>query len=310
VDPAAMPPATFREVLRAAAARFEEAGDARNLAAALTDLALIDWLGGRAVDMAEAAERALAAADRSRDPRAIQEAAPLLAAALIRGPTPLPDVLSRIASTRERLGEDRLTAAILQLTEASALALMDRVQEAGVIAGHARATFRDLGQRRWLAAADQTQAEIARQAGDLAKAVALRREIYAFFQEQGDALNAMPAGLGLADLLLVEGRIAEADRLAQLAEEQDTGDDLEVRVVWMCIRAVTAAAAGDRARADHLAETAIRMVDATDFVLIQADARAVLAQAATPEGADRLRREAAERFGAKGAVSPPALRSA
>ena len=170
VDPAALPQAAFRDLLHAAAHRFEDAGDARNLAAALTDLALIDWLQGRAGDMAETAERALVAAERSDDPRAIQEAAPLLAGALLRGPTPLDEVLARVAAVRRRVGDDRLTGAILQLTEASSLAMVDRDADARRILADARATFRDLGQRRWLAATDQVEADVERRAGDLVRA--------------------------------------------------------------------------------------------------------------------------------------------
>ena len=76
----------------------------------------------------------------------------------------------------------------------------------------------------------------------------------------------------------------------------------------MGVRAVTAAREGEgaRARADRLTRDALAQVDATDFLLIQADARATLAlAAATDEDASRLRSEAAERFEAKGAVTPP-----
>ena len=258
--------------------------------------------------MAAASERALRAAERSGDPRAVHEAAPLLASALLLGPTPLPEVLVRVAAVRDRLGQDRLAAAILRLTEASALALLDRVPDARGVLGQARATFLDLGQRRWLAAADQVEAELERQAGNLGRAIALCRDVHAFFLEQGDALNALPTEVVLADLLLADGRLEEADRLATRIEEQDSGDDLEVRVSWMCVGAVTASARGDRARADELIGDVLGIADATDFLSIQADARAILAAAAASDAdRERLKSEAVDRYAAKGVVAPPEL---
>jgi class 3 adenylate cyclase len=304
LEPAEHPAAAFAELLTRAAARFEDEGDDRDLAAALTDLALLAWLEGDAGGMAEAAERALAAATRSDDPRAAHEAAPLLATALHRGPTPLRDVLARVEEIRRRPGTDRLTGATLQLTGALVLAQLDRGREAREMLDAARLAFRDLGQRRWLAAADEIEAEIERLEGHLARAIALKRDVHAFFLEQGDALNALPASAGLADLLLAAGEFDEADRLAAEIERQDTGEDLEIAALWMVVRAVTSARSGDQAGAAALSERALALVDGTDFLLLQADTRADLAAAAPDRGAaQRLRTDALARYESKGAVA-------
>ncbi|MGE5226472.1 MAG: adenylate/guanylate cyclase domain-containing protein [Planctomycetaceae bacterium] len=306
-DPSEMPPHRLRTILETSIPRFDQAGDERELAAALTDLAIVSWVEGRAREMEGSAERALAAARRSGDPRAVREAAPLLAWALLLGPVPLPQALDRIVSVRASLEGDRVAQATLRLAEVRALTVLGRLDEAGSALEEARAVFADLGQRRWLATADEMQAELARARGEMARAISLRRAVYAFFLEQGDTLNALPAAVALSELLCSDGRIDEAERLARRVEAEAAGEDLEVRVTWMTVRAIGAAARGDTDEADRLAREALAVADATDFVVLQADARAALTAAVSdPVAAARLRGEAFARYEAKGASRPAA----
>ncbi len=306
-DPTEMPPHRLREVLEDSIPRFAQAGDDRELAAALTDLAIVSWVEGRSHDMAESAERALAAARRSEDSRAVQEAAPLFAMALLLGSVALPDALDRIAGVRDALAGDRLTQATLRLAEVRPMTLLGRIEEAQTALDEARAAFADLGQRRWLAAADEAQAEVARAQGETARAISLCRDVYAFFLEQGDTLNAVPAAAALAEMLSSSGKVEEADQLARRVEAEAAGEDLEVRVTWMTVRAVAAADRGDEAEAATLARDALAVADATDFLLLQADARAALAATVPdPAQAARLRVEALACYEAKGATRPAA----
>jgi tetratricopeptide (TPR) repeat protein len=304
-DPASIPPATYRSILDDAARRFEAAGDERDLSAALIELALTSWMEGSAHDMTSKAERALDAAERSGDRRVLHEAASLLAGGLLRGPTPIGEGLTRLAAARERLGDDRLTEATLRLTEASMLSLLGRIDDASETLRVARAIFEDLGQRRWLAAADDVAAEVERESDRLGRAISLRREVYAFFLEQGDALNALPSAAGLAEWLVEAGELDEAARLATDLE-RDAGEDLEVQVTWRTVRAAALAAAGDSAAAGGMADDALALADATDFILLQADTRSALALAGVKSmPAERLAREAFALYAAKGGVRPP-----
>jgi class 3 adenylate cyclase/type II secretory pathway predicted ATPase ExeA/tetratricopeptide (TPR) repeat protein len=306
-DPSEMPPHRLRTILEGSIPWFERAGDDRELAAAFTDLAIVSWVEGRAKEMEGSAERALAAARRSGDPRAVREAAPLLAWALHLGPVPLPDVLDQIAAERGSLERDRVAQSTLLLAEVRAMTLLGRLEEAGAALEDARSVFADLGQRRWLAAADEVGAELARARGETARAISLHREVYAFFLEQRDTLNALPAAVSLAELLCSEGLIAEAEGLARRVEAEAVGEDLEVRVTWMTVRAIGAASRGEAEEADRLAFEALAVADATDFVVLQADARAALTTAVSdPAVAARLRVEALARYEAKGAVRPAA----
>jgi hypothetical protein len=285
--------------------RFEQAHEERDLAAALTDLALVRWVEGHGEAMVHAAERAMAAAARCGDPRAVQEAAPLLATGLLLGPTPLADVLTRLSALDGELGDDRLARATVLLSRAQALALIGRDRDASAAAADARATFEDLGQRRWRAACDATDAILALERDDVAGAVADRRAAHAFFVEQGDALNANVAAATLADALVLLGDLQGAEELiGELPAGDDAGGDPEVEVTSTVVRAAVAAGRGEVALAERLASDALRIADATDFVLLQADTRATLAAAKIEP--DRLAREAAERYDAKGASAAAA----
>jgi class 3 adenylate cyclase/tetratricopeptide (TPR) repeat protein len=304
-DPASMPLATYRAILDGAVRRFEAAGDEADMAVALIDLALTWWVEGHASEMEVAAARGLEAAERSGDRRLLHEAAALLANALLRGDTPLDEGLTRLAAVRARLADDRLTEATLRLTETQMLSLLGREDHARTTLAAVRAIFEDLGQRRWLAAADDAQAELERRSGRPAAAMSLKREVYAFFVEQGDALNALPAAAGLADLLVDAGGFDEAAGLAADLERQ-AGEDLEVQVAWRTVRAATLTASGERADATRLAHEALALADRTDFVLMQADVRAAIAVAGVDGfDAERLGVEALARYAAKGGVRPP-----
>ena len=304
-DASAAPVAAYRETLEAVIPRFEQAGEERDLAAALTDLAVVRWVEGDGAAMIGAAERAMTAAERCGDPRAVQEAAPLLATGLLLGPTPLPDVLARLSALDDELGADRLARATVLLSTAQALALVGRDDEAATAAADARETFEDLGQRRWLAACDATDALLALERDDVAGAVAKRRAAHAFFVEQGDALNAHVAAATLADALVLAGDLQAADELiTELPAASEAAPDPEVEVTSAAVRAAVAAGRGDAARAGALASEALRIADATDFVMLQADTRATLAAAKIDP--ERLTREAVQRYEAKGATSAAA----
>ncbi|HSL12365.1 MAG TPA: AAA family ATPase [Actinomycetota bacterium] len=299
-DPSALPPAGYREQLEAAIPRFEAEGAESDLATAFTDLALVSWVEGRGAAMVEAAERAIAAAERCGDPRAMHEAAPLLATGLLLGPTPLDEVLRRLRALGSVVPGDRLALATLRLTEAQAFALVGRIDEARAALAAARSTFEDLGQRRWLAASAETDAVIRLEDGDLDGAIADRRSVHAFFAEQGDALNTGVAAATLADVLVRADDISGAESLVAGLEHQASTSDPEVAVTSTAVRAAIASARDDAAAAERLAAEALRIADATDLLLLQADARVTLASGGVdPPG---LLRDAVDRYEAKGAV--------
>ena len=311
IDPSATPADVLRRQVEKAVGRFQEAGDEASLARALADLATIHWVEGNAEAMLDAAERALVHARSSGSRRASAEAAPLIAFALHRGRVPLDEALRRLEQTRVQLQDDRLAEALLLLDEAMMLAAVGRPEEAREAADRARQTFADLGQRRWLEMSKAIQAEIARREGLLDQAEGLLRSVHHFFQDQGDANNALQIAAALAEVLCDMGRFEEADVLATEVRRDAPPDDLEVQVAWRSAGARTKTAGGDPEGAVHLAEEAAAMADSTDFVLLQAEANRSLAEALAGAGraddAASSLRTAIERYEAKRASVPAAV---
>jgi class 3 adenylate cyclase/tetratricopeptide (TPR) repeat protein len=310
LDPGATPADVLRREVSRSVRRFEEAGDEANLAAALADLATIYWVEGNAEAMLESAQRALAHARASDSRRATAEAAPLIAFALHRGGVPLDEGLERLAETHAQLRDDRLADALISLDEAMMLAAVGRSEDAHAAIDRGRQTFADLGQRRWLEMAKAIEAEIAREEGHLEQAEGLLRSVHAFFQDQGDANNALQIAYVLADVLCDMGRFEEADLLASEVARDAPSDDQEVQVAWRSVRSRTRTAGGDAAGAVPLAEEAAAIADSTDFVLLQAEAHRRLGEAL--HGAGRVDDAAAslgtavERYEAKRASVPAA----
>jgi tetratricopeptide (TPR) repeat protein len=286
LDPGATSADVFREEVERAIRRFEDAGDEPSLAAALADLATIQWMAGNAEAMLDAAERALAHARASGSRRATAEAASLIASALHRGSVPLDEALERLAATRTQLQDDRLAVAVILLDEAIMLAALGRTDDAHAAVDRARRTFEDLGQRRWLEMSNAVEADIARSESGYDQAEGLLRSVHAFFRDQGDANNAPQVAATLADVLCDLGRFEDADVLASEVARDAAKDDLEVQVAWRCVRARTLSATGDPADAVKIAEEAWTIAGSTDFVLLQAEASRALAEAL--HGAGRM----------------------
>ena len=199
------------------------------------------------------------------------DAAATLAGALVLGPLPLDRAEERLQTLVGDLEGDRLSQAAIRLDLSMILALRGSLPQARTEAERAQEVFRDLGQRWWLTRADQALAEIAKEEGNFPEAIERHRAVHASFLEQGDAVNAVPAGLALADTLLNAGLPAEADALAAEAQNEASQDDLEAQVAWRQIRAVAAARLGDPGSALAFAEEAVLLAEPSDFLLMRSE---------------------------------------
>jgi tetratricopeptide (TPR) repeat protein len=83
-------------------------------------------------------------------------------------------------------------------------------------------------------------------------------------------LSTTAAFLGQA--LLVQGRMEEAESLAELSAELAAGDDLITQVMWRGVRARGLAERGRLEEAERLAQEAVTLAGKTDFVNHRADA--------------------------------------
>ena len=109
---------------------------------------------------------------------------------------------------------------------------------------------------------------------------------YEGFRAHGLGIDAARAGALLGRALLVQGCVADAERLSHESEAL-AGDDLQAAVAWRWVRAETLAARGEHAAAVEVARTAVEIAAATDALLLHGNARMALAAALRAAGRER-----------------------
>ncbi len=236
-DPRATTVDELRSDVDAIIARSEALGDDAGVARALEPLATIHWLTGNASAMLDASERALHLAAEAGERRVVTAAVSYVGRALVLGTTPCSRALERLEELAAELEDDATAQAAARLEIATLLSMLGRFDEARSHAAIARETFQDLGQRRWLAGAEETSGLIAWAEGRLEDAAREIRASYAFFRGQDDAANATPTASDLAQVLCELGRYEEAGDLADEVRTQAGTYDLEPQIGWRCVRA-------------------------------------------------------------------------
>ncbi len=303
-DPRSTAPETVSSQLRAQADTLRSLGDIEGVAECEYQLATIAWIVGDAGAFEGSARQALEHAIASGNVRLVGRAVNYVINALLRGPVPLPQALAEVRAIRDRTPLGRGAAAGVRLGEAEMLAHVGRFDEASALADAAVAELDDLGLHVDVAAAESIRAIVADARGDLEAAERALRRSGEMFRAADDAANGALVEIDLANVLARMGRAAEALELASSVSELAAGYDAEAQVGWRVASARALAAAGDGEAAERLAAEALERAGATDFVVLQADAHAAMAEVLAardrpPEAIEHLGR-AEEIFLAKG----------
>jgi tetratricopeptide (TPR) repeat protein len=270
-DPRGMTIDELRDGVDAIIARSESVGDDVGLARALEPLATIHWLTGNASAMLDASERALGLAVRAGERRVVTAAVAYMGRALVLGTTPCTRALERLEQLAAGLEDDVTAQAAARLETAMLLSMLGRFDEARSHAADARDTFEDMGQRRWLAGAEETSGLIAWGEGRLEDAAREIRTSYLFFRGQDDASNATLSASDLAKVLCDMGRFEEAAELADEVRASAGTYDIEPQIGWRCVSALVATSRGAHDRAEDLIRSALALVEPTEFLSLQAD---------------------------------------
>jgi tetratricopeptide (TPR) repeat protein len=191
--------------------------------------------------------------------------------------------------------------ASIRLSLAELLGMMGRFDEASSHVEEARLVFDDLGQRRWLAAAEGTAGLITWWSGRPEAAEPDLRSCYEFSREHGGEIWGREAA-NFARLLLDLGRIDEADHVTMTIADGTPEHEVESQIVWRSVRSRVLAARGDVAGALDLARQSVRLAEGTDFVSLLAPALLDLAwcqRAADEPGDAELAERAAALFEGK-----------
>jgi predicted ATPase/class 3 adenylate cyclase len=293
----------LEEITEHAIRVFEELGDDVGLAQAWRRLSLVPRASGDFGASEAAVERALAHARRAGDAHEEARIIDNLCAILVYGPTPTAAALRRCEELLEAARDSRITEAYVMNSMALLKAMRGDFEEGRRLCARIESIYKDLGLRLALVALTETAGTLELLAGDAGAAESTLRRGYEILSAAGEAsFVAFQAGL-LAEALLAQGRLAEANELATLSEEA-AANDIGAQTQWRRTRAGIESAHGQHERAIALALEAVEIAAQTDALNMRADTHMrlseVLRLAGHPEDADDAARAAAELYETKG----------
>ena len=274
---------------KAALPLLEQAGDHAGLAHAWRALGYgVANFRGRWDDWAEAAEQAL------RHARLAGQLSPRVAheLALASGSHPADEALQKLdALLPENPGPFAL------LVRAWLLAMLARFEEASPVAEEARDRGRELTGDYWM---DWVPAEIAALEGDHEAAVDYLVPFCDLLEGHDQRFYLSSVAPILGRELCALGRHDEGERYARLGRELGVPQNVLGQATWRQVQALVHTSRGDLAKAEALADEAVRLIDSTDGLNYQADARCDLAEVLiaagrTDEAAEALE-QALERY--------------
>ncbi|HSI97382.1 MAG TPA: BTAD domain-containing putative transcriptional regulator, partial [Gaiellaceae bacterium] len=282
---------------------FERLGDHRALGRALL---LSGWVqGGHRGNHAawvHAAERALEHYRAAGWPLATCMGE--IGIALYWGPTPVAEAIARIEELIDvRSGPQ--TTATLESFLGGLVAQLGDFERARTLVTSARFTLEDLGLRASaLTYAATVLGEIELLVGNAADAEAVLRELCAELEEAEDFSQLASRASELAETLLMQDRLDEAEAWTRIADRYAAVDDTNAQMMWRPIRARIEAKRNAVDRAEQLARQGVELSDTTDDLNRRAKAYAalgtVLEAAGRRDEAGAARQRAIELYVQKG----------
>jgi predicted ATPase/class 3 adenylate cyclase len=262
----------------------EQQGDDVGLARAWR---LVAWRSGQACrygDAAAALEQAIERARRAGDIRQERRASTQYALAAVYGPTAVEDGIARCEEVARRVAGDRQAEAAIVGVLAQLEAMRGDFERGRSFCRSALATFDELVLPVDAATLSLSSARVELLAGD---AVAAERELrrgYDYLLGIGERyLRSSVAGL-LAEALVAQGRLEEAEVLARETRELAAEDDVDAQALWRSASAKVLACRGELAQAEVLAREAVELLAPTDYVVNQVSILATLSWVLLLEG--------------------------
>jgi DNA-binding SARP family transcriptional activator len=264
------------EITGAAIPVFEELGDDRALASALTLTAFVHGAFRCEHATAEAAARRAFGHYREAGwPGAA--AVRLLAAAAFEGPTPAEAAISSCESLLADAG--RVGRAELSTFIAGLQAMQGAFGSARELSLEAREIFGEFKLTRSLATLwAPVSAYIETLAGDASEAERILIESCDTLERLGERADLATQAALLADALYLHGRLAEADARLEQAAECAARNDLNAQISWRPVRAKVLAANRRSQEAEALAREAVSLAEQTDALNLHAKALLDLAE--------------------------------
>ena len=289
-------PDTFTDC-EAAVAALEAEDDLAGLADAWTLIGKMRLLAAipPAGSDEEALERAIGYAQRGGNGRAEREATIWLMIILAMLRTPV-DAAIRRAEQALAAARDPFDRATFGMGCAPLYAYAGRIAEARAVVADSRTRWAESGGGFYWAICAWPAGLIEMAAGDPAAAEREVRGGYEMLREAGErGYRASIAGV-LADAVYCQGRLAEAQQLADEARDIAVTGDTDAHVRWRAVSAKLLARGGEFQAARELADEALALIPGATFVVLLAEmltAKAeVLRLAGEPEEAGDCLRQA------------------
>jgi class 3 adenylate cyclase/tetratricopeptide (TPR) repeat protein len=282
---------------------LEAAGDHAGLAQLWHTRALIWWIKCQSGVAERAWRRAADEAMQAGDERLFADLIGWEATSTAVGPTPVETAIVRCREIRAILKQDPWAEALALQPLASLHAMRGEFDEAFALLDESSATLAGFGPTVD-AAVSHPEVFVAVLAGDLDRAERHLRSGRRLLEEMGERAVLASTESYLAQVALLAGRAAEADRLARRCASLATEDDAWAQVAWRQVRARVLAGRGQSQRALEYARQAVEVAMTTDHLNTQADSMVDLAfvldaAGSSDEGAAALKR-AIEIYEAKG----------
>ena len=255
-----------------------EDDDPAGLAVALDMLARTRADTGRIAEAEElwwsAAEHAARAGDQPGGSRGS-----VLAPGLrCRRASPVGLALERCDAIANRAGASRKVQAFVAMQRGVLEAMQGHVARGRESVAQARQELEELGQSLYAIGGAREAADVETLAHDPQAAEAILRPALGRYEEIGEqAAYSTHAGF-LAHVLYDQGRFDEAAAFVTRCQETAPADDLMSQELWRSALARIAAREGDDATALQLAEDALALLAATDWLIDRADRFADLAE--------------------------------
>jgi class 3 adenylate cyclase/tetratricopeptide (TPR) repeat protein len=286
--------------------RFEHLGDDAGAARAWLSIAAAHNVLGHHADALEAAERALDFAERAGDDGLVLDAYRRIGAAVIWGPLPLSEAEQRYGDLLDRIGGGPLRKVAATELVAALKTQLGHVDEGRALIAKARALYNELGDRLFSAKAAMIEHRGPLGEDDFATAEQIVGEACDILEAAGERSWLSTSLAVWASTLYALDRLEDAYRATVKSEQAGSADDAVTQAYWRAERAKVLARWGRGEEAIALVRDAIRILDATDGVLEQADVYVAFGEVHRVLGhADEARDawvEAVARYEAKGAA--------
>jgi ATP/maltotriose-dependent transcriptional regulator MalT len=281
------------------------AGDHGGLAQLWHVRALIWWIKCQSGEAERAWRRAADEALLAGDERMLSDAVGWEATSVAVGPTPVAVAIVRCQEIRAILRGDPWAEALALQPLASLHAMRGEFSTAFDLLDESSAMLSGFGPTVD-AAVSHPEVFVAVLAGDLERAERHLRAGRRTLAQMGERAVLASTESYLAQVALMAGRDAEADRFARRCAALATEDDAWPQAAWRQVRARVLAARGQTRRALDLAQEAVDIANSTDHLNLQADSMVDLAFvydcAGCPDDAEAALAAALETYEAKGNV--------